>query len=90
MLFKVYGGWNVTPKFTVEAAYGMAWADDTVRGVDDSYGSEFDIFATYKIYNNLSYMVGFGYWWVGDYFKGTVDGEIEDSYLLMHKLTLAF
>ena len=90
MLWKIYGGWNVTPKLNVEVAYGMAWADDTVSGVDDSYGSEFDIFATYKIYNNLSYMVGFGYWWVGDYFKGTVDGDTEDSYLLMHKLTLAF
>lgn len=90
MLFKLYGGWNVTPKLNLEVAYGMAWADDTPSGVDDSYGSEFDIFATYKIYNNLSYMVGFGYWWVGDYFKGTVDGDTEDSYLLMHKLTLAF
>ncbi len=91
MLFKLYGGWNVTPKLNVEVAYGMAWADDTPSGVDDSYGSEFDIFATYKIYNNLSYMVGFGYWWVGDYFKGTVSGaDLEDSYLLMHKLTLAF
>lgn len=58
---------------------------------DDNYGAEFDLTATYKIYNNLSYMIGFGYWWVGDYFKGTSTGnETDDDYIVMHKLTLAF
>jgi len=59
--------------------------------VDDFYGSEFDLTATYKIYNNLSYMIGFGYWWVGDYFKGTsASNAIDDDYIVMHKLTLSF
>jgi len=90
ILWKLYAGWNITPKLNLEVAYGSAWADDTPAGVDDEYGSEFDIFATYKIYNNLSYMVGFGYWWVGDYFKAGTSADLEDSYLVMHKLTLAF
>lgn len=78
ILWKLYAGWNITPKLNLEVAYGSAWADDTPAGVDDEYGSEFDIFATYKIYNNLSYMVGFGYWWVGDYFKAGTSADLED------------
>jgi hypothetical protein len=36
-------------------------------------------------------MIGAGYWWVGDYFKGTsATNKIDDTYLLMHKLTLTF
>ncbi|MCX5834562.1 MAG: hypothetical protein NTV99_08660, partial [Deltaproteobacteria bacterium] len=90
LLWKAYAGWNVTPKLRVEAGYGMAKADESAF-VDKDYGSEFDIYATYKIYDNLSYMVGFGYWWVGDYFKGTSSSNvIDDNYLVMHKLTLSF
>jgi hypothetical protein len=92
LLGKIYAGWNVTPKLRLEAGYGMAKADQTPAGfVDDDYGSEFDISASYKIYDNLTYMVGFGYWWVGDYFKGTSSANvIDDNYLLTHRLTLNF
>jgi len=91
LLWQVFAGWNVTPKLTFEASYGQAKADEKGTAVDDFYGSEFDLTATYKIYNNLSYMIGFGYWWVGDYFKGTSTGnQIDDDYIVMHKLTLSF
>ncbi len=90
LLWKAYAGWNVTPKLRVEASYGMAKAVESAF-VDKDYGSEFDIYAIYKIYDNLSYMAGFGYWWVGDYFKGTSSSNvIDDDYLLTHKLTLSF
>ena len=36
-----------------------------------TYGTEVDLTGTYKITNNLSYMLGFGYLFTGDYFKGT-------------------
>jgi len=59
--------------------------------VSDKYGTEVDLIATYKIYDNLSYTVGAGYLFVGDYFKGfDSDAKIKDNYLLMHKLTLMF
>jgi len=56
---------------------------------------EFDLTASYKIYDNLQYMVGFGYFWTGDYYKGytAVGGQepaLANDYLLMHKLTLTF
>jgi hypothetical protein len=36
-------------------------------------------------------MVGFGYLWAGDWFKGTNSGAaIDNDYLVTHKLTLTF
>lgn len=59
--------------------------------VSDKYGTEVDLSASYKIYDNLTYSVGAGYLWVGDYFKGySVDAKLKDNYILTHKLTLAF
>jgi hypothetical protein len=95
ILWKLYAGWNATPKLRLEVGYGMAWADETVSGVDDAYGSELDLYVEYKIYDQLKYYVGFGYWWVGDYFKGNTAvtasyGDTDDSYILFHGLRLDF
>ena len=59
--------------------------------VDDLYGSEIDLYANYKIYNNLTYTVGFGFFATGDYFKGTnPNASLDDNYLVMNALNLAF
>jgi hypothetical protein len=55
------------------------------------YGTEVDLVATYKITNNLSYLLGFGYLFTGDYFKGyDPDASVRDNYILVNKLTLTF
>ncbi len=55
------------------------------------YGKELDLTATYKIYDNLTYMIGAGYLWTGDYFKGYESGvAVSNNYLLSHRLTLNF
>ena len=59
--------------------------------VGDTYGQEFDLYANYRIYNNLTYTVGFGYFWTGDYFKGTDSNiNVGDNYLFMNALNLTF
>ena len=59
--------------------------------VSKNLGFEADLMATYKIYDNLSYMVGLGYLWAGDAFKGTnIAADVKNDYLLTHKLTLTF
>jgi len=59
--------------------------------ISKNVGWEGDITATYKIYDNLSWMVGFGYLWAGDVFKGTNPAvNVSNDYLLTHKLTLTF
>jgi len=55
------------------------------------YGNELDLTGEYKIYDNLTYMIGLGYLWVGDYFKGYDNtAVVRDNYLLTHKLSLSF
>ena len=93
---QLFGGIKPMPKLDVRASITMAKADQTLPGVDADAGKEFDLTATYKIYDNLSYMVGFGYLWSGDMFKlggTTVNGaynKVDNDYLVTHKLTLTF
>jgi len=80
-------------KLDVMATVSYAAADKTPAAVWASreYGYEVDLTATYKITPNLSYMLGGGYYWTGDYYKGA-DGanELNNDYLITHKLTLTF
>ncbi len=72
--------------------YGNAVAAPGIKEyVSDKYGTEVDLVANYKLFDNLTYTVGGAYLFVGDYFKGyDADAKIKDNYLLMHKLTLMF
>ena len=91
MMVKPYVGYQVNPQLSIVAQYAWLKADQVSTGWDDEYGKEFDLYATYKIYNNLSYTVGFGYFWTGDYFKGgSTTVNLDDNYLLMNLLTLSF
>jgi len=92
LVFNVFGGFNPTPKLNIEATLATMTADkEPTNYVSDKYGTEFDVVATYKIYDNLSYMVGAGYLWTGDYFKGTNSANtVGNDYLVLNKLTLNF
>jgi hypothetical protein len=92
VMFKPYVGWKVNPQLEVVAQYAWLKAQEKPTGFSsDEYGKEFDIYATYKLYNNLSYTVGFGYFWTGDYFKGTAAAtNLDDNFLVMNALNFAF
>jgi hypothetical protein len=91
---QLFVGVKPIPKLDVKLAGTWARADKPVTNtgwVSKDYGYEADLTATYKIYDNLSYMVGFGYLWAGDFWKGTQAlGTVSNDYLLTHKLTLSF
>jgi len=92
-LVDVYGSYQVTPKLSLMAKFIYADAQEkesTYGTVDTDMGTELDLTATYKIYDNLSYMVGFGYLWTGDYWKTSTTDKIDDDYLITNKLTLVF
>jgi hypothetical protein len=90
-LFQIYGGFKPIPKLDVKARLSYAMADEKPDNYDDDeYGTEFDLTAAYKIYDNLTYTVGFGYLWAGDIYKGATDNDVDDTYLLMHRLDLSF
>jgi hypothetical protein len=56
------------------------------------YGWEVDVTGTYKITNNLSYMLGGGYWIVGKYYEGmgAPGYKVKNDFLVINKLTLTF
>ncbi len=89
---QIFVGIKPVPKLDIMASYTYAKMDEKpLNWVDDELGHEVDVTATYKIYDNLSYMIGFGYLWAGDAFKGTSDANpVDNTYLIMHKLTLTF
>jgi hypothetical protein len=92
IMFKPFVGWKVNPQLEVVAQFAWLKADQKPTGYgSDDYGREFDIYANYKLYNNLTYTVGFGYFWTGDYFKGTnTSANLDDNFLLMNALNLTF
>ena len=94
--FQGRAGMKPMDKLDIMASLSYAKADNsTLMGapdvVSDEYGTEIDLTGTYKITNNLSYMLGFGYLFTGDYFKGfDKTSEVNDDYILLNKLTLTF
>lgn len=90
--FQGRAGVKPTSKWDVLLSLSYAQADKKPAGfTGGTYGTEVDLTATYKITDNLSYMVGGAYLFTGDYFKGT-DGsnKVDDDYMLINKLTLSF
>ena len=88
------GGVRPAEKFDIMASLSWAYADKTPSGTWEgrNYGYEIDVTGTYKITNNLSYMLGAGYWMVGDYYKGTtsINHDLTDNFMVINKLTLTF
>jgi len=88
-------GVRPTSQWDVMMSVSYAWADKKPLGFSNgTYGTEIDLTGTYKITSNLSYMLGFGYLFTGDYFKGIDAGKgtlkVNDDYMLTNKLTLSF
>jgi hypothetical protein len=85
-------GVKPVPKLDAMLSVSYAQADKKPASyAGDAYGWEIDATGTYKITNNLSYMLGIGYLFTGDYYKGSTAGaDVNDNYMLINKLTLSF
>jgi hypothetical protein len=85
-------GVKPTTQLDTMLSVSYAKADQKPTGfTGGSYGTEIDLQGTYKITNNLSYMLGFGYLFTGDYFRGkNGNNKVDDDYMLTNKLTLSF
>jgi len=90
-LYQLRVGMKPVDKLDVCFAVSYAERDKTPANFDDELGWEFDLTGTYKITNNLSYMLGAGYLITGDYFKGANQAsEVENNYMIINKLALTF
>jgi hypothetical protein len=87
-------GVRPTPQLYTILAIAYATADEKPTGYANSnYGTEVDITGTYKITNNLSYMLGAGYLFTGDYYKGKNtqgNNDVDNDFIVLNKLTLSF
>ncbi|MRR16995.1 MAG: hypothetical protein EG826_11125 [Deltaproteobacteria bacterium] len=88
---------GVRPVAALDIMASVSWAhaDKTPSATWQSrdYGYEVDLTATYKITNNLSYMLGGGYLFAGDWYKGINAGgtnQIQNDFMVINKLTLTF
>jgi hypothetical protein len=99
---------GVKPVDKLDVMASLSWAkmyraDAASLGVQAGrdYGIEVDVTGTYKITNNLSYMLGAGYWFVGKYYKGAgiagdtdasgiLYGDVKNDFMVINKLTLTF
>lgn len=100
-VYQLYGGYN-WGDFAFKGSATYAKMDEVpiptflknVVKIDDEIGWEFDFTATYKITQNLSYMVGAGYLMVGDMKDAKIGGVkyevLDDVYMITNKLTLTF
>ncbi len=91
--WQIFAGVKPVPKLDVKASFTGASLDQNVvnNQISKNMGNEFDLSATYKIYDNLSYMVGYAYLWAGDAFMGSnSNAQLSNDYLVTHKLTLSF
>lgn len=75
---------------TLHGGLGWGKADEAIDGWDDDYGFELDLGLAYKVYQNLTYEIHFGWWMVGDFAKAGGAAETEDIYLLSHHLSMKF
>lgn len=90
-LYQLRVGVKPVEKLDVCFAVSYAERDKAPANFDDELGWEFDLTGTYKITNNLSYMLGAGYLITGDYFKGANQAsEVENNYMIINKLALTF
>jgi hypothetical protein len=93
-MYQLYGGYAVSKKldFDFKLSYAKADQDGAASGWQSKdYGKELDLKATYKIYDQLTYNVGFAYLWTGDWFKGTdANASVNNVYYVTHWIDLNF
>ncbi|MDY6904471.1 MAG: hypothetical protein SWH61_07270 [Thermodesulfobacteriota bacterium] len=95
----LYAGADVTVNddLTVSGIIGQANADEAYTGdIDDDYGMEIDVSATYKIMDNLEYSCTLAYLMTGDLLgydlgakTATVDNT-DDNFGFMHQIKASF
>jgi hypothetical protein len=90
-LYQLRAGVNPTKQLAALMSVSYAAADKKAGMANSTMGFEVDVTGTYKISNNLSYMLGVGYLFTGDYYKGAFAGQdAQDDFILINKLTLNF
>ncbi|MDI6726040.1 MAG: porin [Smithellaceae bacterium] len=90
-MWQLNAAYAVSKELNLFASYTSASMNQKGANVSDSYGTEIDVTASYKIFGNLEYVLGFGYLMTGDAFKGAnAANTVGNNYLIQHRLNLTF
>ena len=85
------GDFKASDKLSFHGAFGIAEAADEMTGYDSDYGYEIDAGLAYKLLDNLTYNLHFGWMSTGDFFQmGDATAETNDITLLYNKLYMTF
>ncbi|MBU1417773.1 MAG: hypothetical protein KKD01_09980 [Proteobacteria bacterium] len=88
--FVAAADFQATEKLGLHGAFGYVYAADEMAGYENDYGYEFDAGASYKLLDNLTYNLHFGYLSTGDFFKMGTNVETNDITLLYNNLSMTF
>ena len=96
--FQLRGGFRPIDKLDIMASVSYARAEKTLKPANTftwdgrDYGWEVDLVGSYKITDNLSYMLGAGYLFTGDWYSGTTatGQDIQNNLMVINKLSLTF
>lgn len=106
----LFADYQLTDKLGLHAGAASGWADApeaaknvfgfTAETPDDHYGYEFDLGASYKLMDNLTYDLHLGYMVTGSFFDdiassptsdmGGMGWDTHDIWLATHSLTMSF
>jgi len=76
---------------TLGAIVAKSKADDVINGWDDDHGLEYNLTLSWKIFDNLTYSATYAALDAGDYWQaGNPATDIEDTFVMYHKLELQF
>lgn len=90
-LYYLGADYAINEDMTVGLLVGQSKADDVRSGWDDDHGIEYDLTLEWKIFENLTYKAIGAFLSAGDYWKlGGANSNLDDTYLLYHRLTLEF
>jgi len=91
-VFQVFAGVSPIEKLSLNFALSQFYVDEKGTAADDDLGTTFDILASYKLFDSVTYYVQFGYLWTGDYWKGATGSgiETEDTYTIVNKIQWNF
>ncbi|HWH70293.1 MAG TPA: hypothetical protein VNT26_12985, partial [Candidatus Sulfotelmatobacter sp.] len=87
----VHANYAMSEKLMLHGAAAYHMAADEQATWDDELGIEYNVGAAYKLLDNMTYEVHFGWLDTGDFFKGANSaGETEDVWLASNHLTMTF
>lgn len=89
--FAIAAEYNASPQFAVQGVLGVTQNGKTPSALEDKSSWEANLGLIYRLLDNLSYEVHFGYMETGDLFRERSSySDVESIIMVSNKLTMSF